>query len=399
MTTTGCSNSDAGARGSALPILLLALTGFVLITTEFLIIGLIPPLADDLRITTAEAGWLVSLFAFTVTICGPFLTARLAHVDRKNLFVCILAIFAVSNLLAALAPNVWILAVARFVPALALPVFWGTASETAASLSEPQHAGRAVSRVYLGISAALVFGVPLGTMAATSVGWRGSFAILAGLSLLLALLTSLAMPCLPASPREAPGRYQSDILTRPHFLLQVGLSVLVFTAMFTGYTYLAEILMTVAGIEPSRIGWWLMGFGLVGLFGNWFGGLAADRNAVLSTLVFALLLAAAMLLVTPAAGNSLMLVAVLAVWGISYTGLFPICQIRVMNAGTEAPALAATVNVSAANAGAGIGAIVGGAVIDHWQVTNLGYASAALGLVAVACALAIFAAAPRQSAR
>ncbi|MBR9904088.1 MAG: MFS transporter, partial [Gammaproteobacteria bacterium] len=137
MTLNDLAASKAVSRSAGLPILILALSGFVLVTTEFLIIGLIPPLSRDLGISTAQAGWLVSLFAFTVMVCGPFLTARLSHSDRKGLFVAILLIFAASNLVAAIAPNVWILAIARFVPALALPVFWGTASETAAQLSEP----------------------------------------------------------------------------------------------------------------------------------------------------------------------------------------------------------------------------------------------------------------------
>lgn len=134
MTPSNVAASKTITQSSALPILILALSGFVLVTTEFLIIGLIPPLSRNLGISTTEAGWLVSLFAFTVMICGPFLTARLAHVDRKSLFAVILLIFAGANLLAAVSPNVWVLALARFIPALALPVFWGTASETAAQI-------------------------------------------------------------------------------------------------------------------------------------------------------------------------------------------------------------------------------------------------------------------------
>ncbi|MBR9906040.1 MAG: MFS transporter, partial [Gammaproteobacteria bacterium] len=253
-------------------------------------------------------------------------------------------------------------------------------------------AGRAVARVYLGISAALVLGVPLGTVAATSVGWRGSFLILAVLSLALAFMTWRFMPKLAASPKEAPGHHQSDLLKDPRFLLHIGLSIVVFTAMFTAYTYLADILERVAGIHPTYVGWWLMGFGLVGLIGNWLGGVAADRSALLSTLFFTILLAAAMLLIVPVAQSHWFLAFTLMLWGISYTGLFPICQIRVMEAGGTAQALAATVNVSAANAGAGIGAIAGGLVIDHWQIANLGYASASIGLLAIIYAMAMLSA-------
>ncbi|MFO6030218.1 MFS transporter, partial [Pseudomonas aeruginosa] len=174
---------DASASRGGLSIAILAVAAFVIVTTEYLIVGLLPALARDLGISISAAGQLVTLFAFTVMLFGPVLTALLSHIERKRLFVAILLIFAASNALAALAPNVWILALARFIPALVLPVFWGTASETAGHLVGPQRAGRAVSQVYLGISAALLFGIPLGTLAADAFGWRGTFWMLAGLSL------------------------------------------------------------------------------------------------------------------------------------------------------------------------------------------------------------------------
>ena len=152
-----------------------------------------------------QAGQLVALFAFTVMLAGPPLTAALAHVERKRLFVAILLVFAGANALAALAPNLWVLALARFIPALALPVFWGTASEAAARMAGPLRAGQAVSRVYLGISAALLFGIPIGTLAAAAIGWRASFWGLAALSLLLAALMARHMPAEPVR-QDAPAR-------------------------------------------------------------------------------------------------------------------------------------------------------------------------------------------------
>jgi DHA1 family inner membrane transport protein len=161
-----------------MPIVILALAAFVIVTTEFLIVGLLPALALDLSVSIATAGQLVTVFAVVVMVCGPFLTARLANLDRKRLFIAILVLFAVSNALAAIASQFWILAVARLAPALALPVFWGTASETAADIAGPGKSGRAVATVYLGISAAMLFGIPLGTLAADAIGWRGAFALL-----------------------------------------------------------------------------------------------------------------------------------------------------------------------------------------------------------------------------
>jgi len=372
----------ASSSAGAISILILAIAAFVIVTTEYLIVGLLPALSRDLDISIALAGQLVTLFAFTVMLAGPPLTAWLSHLDRKMLFVAILIIFALSNALAAVASNIWVLALARFIPALALPVFWGTASDTAAQLAGPEKAGQAVSRVYLGISAALLFGIPLGTLAATSIGWRSAFWILAALSLAMALALWFLMPAVARSERMNFAQ-QARLFKEPYFLANVGLSILVFTAMFAAYTYLADMLERVKGVAPQNVGWWLMGFGAIGLVGNWAGGKLVDKSPIKATAVFAGLLALGMALSVPAAGSTVLFCLVLALWGIAYTALFPICQVRVMGSATHSQALAGTTNVSAANAGIGIGAVLGGVVISTIGLDKLGYVAAAIAGLAV----------------
>jgi DHA1 family inner membrane transport protein len=374
-TTAAGSASGASATGANLAIAMLALAGFVIVTTEFLIIGMLPGMARDLGISISDAGLLVTLFAFTVMLFGPPLTAMLSHLDRKKTFVAILLIFAASNALAAVSSNIWILAFARFVPALALPVFWGTASETASLMAGPSQAGKAVARVYLGISAAMLFGIPLGTLFAGAVGWRGAFWALTVMSLLMALLLWISMPSVAKTAKVGLAK-QAKILTDPQFIVNLLLSILVFTAMFTAYTYLADTLERIAMIAPTQVGWWLMGFGAVGLIGNGLGGRYVDRSPLGSTIVFALLLAIGMTATVPAAGSIPLLCVVLLVWGIAHTALFPICQIRVMKTAPHAQALAGTLNVSAANAGIGLGSVIGGLTIEHLSLADVGYVAA-----------------------
>ncbi|NGZ87020.1 MFS transporter [Duganella aceris] len=375
--------------------IILAIAAFVIVTTEFLIVGLLPALARDLSVPIATAGQLVTLFAVVVMLFGPVLTAWLANVDRKRLFVAILMLFAASNAVAAAASNFWILALARLVPALALPVFWGTASETAADIAGPGKSGRAVSTVYLGISAAMLFGIPLGTLASDAIGWRGAFALLAALSMVTAILIYFVMPAVRPSKPVAM-REQARILKRPIFLANVALSVLVFTAMFTGYTYLAEMLEKSAGIAPALVGWWLMGFGAVGLAGNWLGGRWVDHKPLATTALFCAVLAVGMAATMALAGSMWFAVA-LAVWGIANTALYPVCQIRVMKAASEAQALAGTINVSAANGGIALGAVIGGLSISAWGAGNIGYVSGAIAVLALLAA-PLVAGLSRQSA-
>ncbi|MGA4448314.1 MFS transporter [Ectopseudomonas chengduensis] len=376
------SQSVRSQRGAGLSVAILAFSAFLIVTTEFLIIGLLPALARDLDISISMAGQLVTLFAFTVMIFGPPLTAMLSHLDRKKLFVAILLIFAASNALAAISDSFWLLAVARLVPALALPVFWGTASETAGQLAGPEKAGQAIANVYLGISAAMLLGIPLGTLVSNALGWRGAFWLLAGLSLIMALAILAFMPAVSRTAK-VDFLQQAKIFKEPYFLSNVLLSIVVFSAMFTAYTYLADILERVAGVHPENIGWWLMAFGAVGLIGNWIGGKAIDRSPIKASVLFLLLLAIGMTAVVPFAHVGLIFCAALGLWGIANTALYPVSQVRVMSSVSHSKALAGTTNVSAANAGIGIGAIVGGMTIANLGIEYLGYAAAAIAVMAL----------------
>lgn len=388
---------QSAAPAAALSTGILAVAAFAIVSTEFLIVGLLPELARDLSIPVSAAGQLVTLFAFTVMLSGPLLTAALSHVERKRLFVAILLVFAAANALAAAAPNIWMLGLARLVPALALPVFWGTASEAAAQLAGPRHAGRAVARVYLGISGAMLFGIPLGTLAAASLGWRGSFWGLAALCLALAGLMLAFMPALPRPPRTSM-RAQARILRDPRLQAHIALSVMVFTAMFASYTYLADVLERIAGVPPAQVGWWLMGFGAVGLAGNWLGGRAVDRGPLAATLAFTVLLGLGALAAIALASSPAAMLPALAVWSIANTALYPVCQVRVMRAAPQAQAMAGTLNVSAANAGIGAGALLGGLAISQWGLGSVGYAAAAVALPAALAVPLIARLRPRPAA-
>jgi len=382
-TATGA----ATAQNAGVSIAILAFSAFLIVTTEFLIVGLLPALGRDLGISISAAGQLVTLFAFTVMVAGPPLTAALSHLDRKRLFIAILLLFAGANALAAASTSFWVLAIARVMPALALPVFWGTASETAGQLAGPHKAGQAVSKVYLGISAAMLLGIPLGTVAANAIGWRAAFWALAGLSLIMALAMLVWMPSVTRTAK-VDFKQQARIFRERNFLANVLLSVVVFTAMFTGYTYLADMLERVAGVAPGHTGWWLMGFGAVGLAGNWLGGRAVDRSPLGATALFLVLLAIGMAAIVPLAHAGLVFCLALALWGIANTALYPISQVRVMSAVTHSQALAGSTNVSAANAGIGLGAVIGGVTIPGLGIEYLGYVAAGvalsgLGLVAV----------------
>lgn len=370
-----------------LPIVLLSAAGFTILTTEFLIIGLLPPMARELQVTVSQAGLLVSLFAFTVASAGPFLTALAGNIERKRLFIGVLILFGLTNVLAALAPNIWIMAIARFVPALALPVFWSLASATAVELVGPAHAGRAISMVAFGIVAATVFGIPIGVLISDAFGWRAAFGVLAALSFAKAILLALRFPAIRVTGEGLRFGAQLRTLRDPMVIGHVLLSLLIFTGMFTAYTYLADMLERLGGLDGRIVGWSMMGFGAIGIVGNSLGGRLVDKSPLGATTVFTALMAASLSVVTLVMDASLTLALTLGAWGIAQAALFIVCHVRVMKSAPQAPAFAASLNISGANIGIGLGAMVGGNVIDQLGLSALGW-SAALILVA-ALALSI----------
>ena len=230
------------------------------------------------------------------------------------------------------------------------PVFWGHRQRNGSATGRYRARWQAIARVHLAFPA-LLLGIPPAPGRQRHRLARRLW-ILAGLSLLMAVALVLFYA------RRGPWRTSRSapagvIFGEPLFLANVALSVLVFSAMFVSYTYLADILERIAGITPARIGWWLMGFGAVGLFGNWLGGRLVDRSPLRATALFLVLLALGMAASVPwPASRSCSA----SHWrfGAANTALYPVCQVRVMRSVQHAQALAATSNVAAANAGIGL---------------------------------------------
>lgn len=371
----------AVAPRSNTSIFLLSIAAFAIMTTEFIILGILPEIAKDLNISISYAGQLATLFAVVVMVLGPLLTPMFATVDRKKVFVSILLIFSLANGIAAIAHTYWVLAVSRVIAAAALPVFWGLASETATKLARTGEEGKSVAKLYLGIAAGFVLGIPLGTSTAHFLGWRGSFALLALFCLIFAFLISWCMPKIKAIKLTDKISSWSDILQDRFVIAHLLLTVVSYAAMFSTYTYLTDTLERVSEVPPDMISLYLFLFGGVGFIGNIFGGRLAESGATKATIRLSLLLAVGMVMTTLSGTNTGLLCISLTVWGIAFTALFPVGQVRVLMAAQQSKALAGTLNVSAANAGIAIGAAIGGGAIEMFGLYPLSFIGAGLGIL------------------
>jgi predicted MFS family arabinose efflux permease len=264
-----------------------------------------------------------------------------------------------------------------------LPVMISVGSAALAQLAGPGREGRAVALLYVGVVAAFALFVPIGVLVAERAGWAASFFGLAALAASAALLLALVFPQLPLTAPVSL-RSQTRILRRIGILAHLLLSALLIAATFAAYTYLAAWLEIIAGYDSRNIAAMLTGFGVMGVAGNWIAGRLADHDPARAGIVVALVLAAVLAAVSLIGGNPWIFMPVLLVWGMTQAAVLLLCQVRTMQAAPEAPAFAASLNLSAGNLGIAAGAALGGWVVSNLGIGWIGAAGAVLAVAALA---------------
>lgn len=173
-----------------LALLALAVGAFGIGTTEFVMMGLLPNVADDLHISIPSAGHLVSAYALGVVIGAPLLAALTARMPRRRVLVALMVLFVAGNAVSAAAPDYHLLMAARFVSGLPHGAFFGVGAVVATSLVAPERKARSVSLMFLGLTVANVIGVPIATLMGQQLGWRATFLAVSaiGLAAIAALL-------------------------------------------------------------------------------------------------------------------------------------------------------------------------------------------------------------------
>lgn len=373
-----------GARALPLALFVIIISSAVVVATEFIVVGLLPVLSRDFGVSTATAGALVGAFALSASVLGPPLTLAAASLSPRRILIGVLVLYAAGNLATLLWPDFAVMMAVRIVQGAALPVFISAGTATVSRLASPERAGRSLAFANTGFAIGVVFAVPVGVALAQNGLWTPSFMALAGLAAAAAGLVAVAFPRLAVekAPRAATS---SRMLADYRFILHLALSVAAFAAMFAAYTYLTAWLAERAGYSNLQIALVLAGFGAAGLIGIAVAARIADEAPLLATAlaVVAVPVIAIGLVFVEATGVRLLL---LGVWGIAHTACVTLCQVRVTLAGRVAPGFAMALNISAANLGIALGALVGGWVVARWGVDAIGWGS--LGLVPFVLALA-----------
>ncbi|MFJ7777120.1 MFS transporter [Streptomyces yangpuensis] len=364
-------------------LLALAVGAFGIGTTEFVIVGLLPEVADDLSVSIPSAGMLVTGYALGVVVGAPLMTAAGARLPRKTMLVVLMAIFIAGNLLCALAGDYASLMGGRLIAALTHGAFFGIGSVVAADLVAPDRRASAIALMFTGLTLANVLGVPLGTFLGQQFGWRSTFWAVTGIGIvgLLSLIT--LVPAQPA-PQRGALRGELAVFRRPQVWLALTTTVLGFGGVFASFTYLAPMMTELAGFSDGAVAWLLVLFGAGLCVGNVLGGRAADRALMPSLYLILGGLCLVLVVFTFTSRAALPAAVTLAAFGAIGFATVPPLQARVMQQAAGAPALASAANIAAFNLGNALGAWLGGLAVAHglgWtSPTWIGAGLAAAGL-------------------
>ncbi|MBC9892563.1 MFS transporter [Salmonella enterica subsp. enterica serovar Panama] len=372
-----------------MPLALFALTisAFAIGTTEFVIVGLVPTIAQQLAVSLPSAGMLVSIYALGVAIGAPVLTALTGRLPRKQLLVALMVLFTVGNLLAWQAPGYMTLIAARLLTGLAHGVFFSIGSTIATSLVPKEKAASAIAIMFGGLTVALVTGVPLGTFIGQHFGWRETFLAVSLLGVIALMSSQLLIPANIPGLAAASIRDQVKVLTHPRLLLIYAVTALGYGGVFTAFTFLAPMMQDLAGFSPAAGSWILLGYGVSVAIGNIWGGKLADKHGAVPALkfIFAALFVLLMVFQVTASTQYAALVTIL-VMGIFAFGNVPGLQVYVVQKAEQftpnAVDVASGLNIAAFNIGIALGSVIGGQTVAHYGLAQTPWIGALIVLVA-----------------
>ena len=351
-------------------LIALALGGFGIGLTEFVIMGLLPEVATDFQVSEASAGWFISGYALSVTAGALLVTAAVTRLPRKPVLIGLLVLFIAGNFLSAIADSYSSMLLGRIVAALCHGAFFGIGSVVAASLVPADKKAGAIAIMFTGLTAANVLGVPFGTLLGQNFGWRSTFWAITMIGVIALVGIALMVPKASTEPtkglRSELGAFKSG-----QVWLSITVTVLGFGGMFGAFTYIAFTLTEVSGFESGAVPWLLVLFG-GGLFaGNFLGGKAADKALDASLIAILAGLVVVLVFFALTASSSIATLVSLALMGGFGFATVPGLQMRVMHFASTAPTLASGANIGAFNLGNALGAWLGGVTIT----AGLGYTS------------------------
>ncbi|ANX11031.1 MFS sugar transporter [Fictibacillus arsenicus] len=359
---------SAKTKGGFPALLALAISAFGIGTTEFVPVGLLSSLANDLNISITLAGLLISGYAMGVAFGAPILTALTNKMNRKTLLMLLMIVFIAGNSIAALSTSFSLLLVARFITAFSHGVFFSIGATIAADLVPEHKRASAIAFMFTGLTVATVTGVPLGTFIGQTFGWRATFWAVALLGVAAIIASAILVP---KNLKEAPPSSLKDqvkVIKNGRLLLAFSITALGYGGTFVAFTYLAPILEDVTGYAPKAVSFILLGYGIAVAIGNTIGGKAADKNPVKALFWMFVVQAIVLVILSYTAPYKIAGTITIFFLGLLAFMNVPGLQVYVVKLAERyvpsAVNVASAINIAAFNLGIAIGAFVGGVIVD-----------------------------------
>ncbi len=372
---------------STLALLALAISAFAIGTTEFISVGLLPLIAEDLHISTTTAGLTVSLYALGVTFGAPVLTSLTARMSRKTLLLWIMVVFMIGNALAAAATSIVMLLAARVISAFSHGVFLSIGSTIAADLVPEHRRASAISIMFTGLTVATVTGVPLGTFIGQQFGWRAAFILIVVVGLIGFISNSLLVPSGLRKGGRTAFRDQVKLVTNGRLLLLFLITALGYGGTFVVYTYLSPILLEITGFKESAVAVILLVYGIAIAIGNMVGGKLSNRQpirALFYMFIVQALILLALLFTAPFKVAGLVTIFLMGL--LAFMNVPGLQVYVVMLAERFVPSavdVASAINIAAFNAGIALGSYLGGVITDSLGLIHTSWIGALMVAAAV----------------
>ncbi|TWT14608.1 MFS transporter [Planomicrobium sp. CPCC 101079] len=345
-------------------LIVFMISTFAIGMTEYVVTGLLTQFANDLNVEVATTGLLLSVYAISVAVFGPILRIATIRISPRPLLIALMALFVVSNIIAATAPNFTVLLLSRLFSAIMHAPFFGLSMSVAFTITEPHKRPGAIAAVQGGLTIAIMLGVPLGSYIGGILDWRLVFWFIAGLGLLalIGIIISVPNEKYAVIPKL---RDELQIFKNKNVMLVLAIIVFGFSGVFTAYTFLEPMLRDYAGFGVGGVTVGLFLFGVGAVAGNFTSG--RIRPALLTQrLILALAcLAAVLALFTFLLHSTLLALVMCFLFGAGTFGTTPILNAKIILAATEAPSLSGTIAASVFNLANCIGALLGSLLLDQ----------------------------------
>ncbi|WP_201585583.1 sugar transporter [Psychrobacter jeotgali] len=370
-----------------LRMILMGVSAFVVNTTEFVPVALLSDIAQDFSITTAQTGWMLTLYAWIVAAMSLPLMLLTSRLERKRLLLAVFVVFIASHVLSVLAWSFQVLLISRVGIAFSHAIFWSITAAIALRVAPEGKRALALSVLATGTSLAMVLGVPIGRLVGQWFGWRATFGGIGVIAFIVFVLQARLLPTLP-SMFEGSFAKVPKLLKNPLLVCLYLFCFVVFTAHYAAYSYIEPFMREVGSISENGATLVLLLFGGAGIIGSVIFSRWGDKSNTLLMLVSTVVMLVSMLTLLLVVTSIWALSLNALLWGTALMLLIISIQAKVIMIDVNAQDMVMAMFSGVINLGIGMGALLGGYAVTNISLSSVGFVGA--GVAGMALLLMIF---------